>query len=667
MAAHAQRVKTSSSYSPYLHNDTYVFLPDGSQQVITVKDPDKSRSKTAKEYAEELRTLIDPWEKESLLEQKESQSTRLWKQTYGEDPLLNVNGLKRPRTRADGTSNVTREWDSFEIAFDSLDVLTAPNAAQIRKDIFDTVVEWAKTIHSPGLEGGARAFTIQDWHGLTDGSSRPHLRLEIHRVGWDTNAQIPQVVQTQTTPVIRGTTLPRMNYGSNESSEVDKDLSVLNSMLKQRFNIELTSGPQSQDKNYMATKRAMDLVRDNTQSVDKTIAALQKEPDMKDFAEQLGLDSSVLNFEKEADGKPYTLRKPTNPMEQTGVSLMNLALQLAQAGTAAMGLSAAQEQIQELNENVRALANEKNDLEVELDTTQNERETLKEEVSQLQLINTTLVEEKTAVEEKVVQQDHKYASAIAELEEKQRAALEQLNAQHAASLKQAAEAHHAAIEKLNAQHNVELATKQGLVESYKKDNDEKTQQNTVLAQEKTALQEQIEKMSQEKSKLEQDFSKVQTESHQHKQAEEASRRILAKALELSESDKLVLNEKIEDVREVTRLFINKLKSDRSGAIFVNTHAGVVSDFSADIKSIIKPSAQYQGRLQAYVQAKLPDPEPSPDNNDAVLAKDAFEVNIGEIDKEDAKYIQKQRNKVLENNDQKPNKIQSQTHDGITRG
>lgn len=657
MSAHVKRQgKASSSYSAYLHENTHVFLPDGSHQVVKVYDDAGRRSKTSKEYSDEMKALIDPWEKDSLLNQKDSQATSLWKQTFGTEPYLNVVGLKRARTSTKtGEQDTKREWDTFEIAFDGNDVLLGADAEQKRKDIFDTVVEWAKTIHTPGLEGGARAFTIQDWHGLNDGSSRPHLRLEIHRVGWNVGAQKPEVVQTNTSPVIKGTTLSRMNYGSNESSEVDKDLSLLGDMLKERFGIELSSAAQSQDKNYLAHKKAMDAVKDATQSVDKTIAALNKEPDMKEFAEQMNIDSSLFKFEQEAEGKPFTLRKPTNPLEKTGVDMMNLALQIAQGATAAMGLSAAQDRIQELNEELLVLSNEKNDLDVELDATQNELETLKEEVAQLNVWNTSLAEEKKAVEEHSAQKDVEYSSAIAQLEEEQRAALEQLNAQHRANLDKIAEEHRVELEKLNAQHNVEMATKQGLVDSYKKDNDEKTQQNAVLAQK-------IESLETEKSQLEQSFEKAKTESHQHQQAQEASERVIAKLLELSESDALVLKEKALQSEEATRELGPLITSWPSGKEFMDNNAMQVSGILKRIKSV-KPT--YRSRIDAFLEAGMPDPEPNPNDKETALSNQLLDKKLTEINTEDMPFIQNQQERIKANT-AAPTQKQTPTQEGPVR-
>lgn len=657
MSAHVQRVRTTSSYSPYLHTNTHVFLPDGSHQIVNIRDEGKNRSKSHKEYSDEIKSLVDPWEKDSLLNQKDSQTTSLWKQTFGSEQYLNVVGLKRARTSTKtGEQDTKREWDSFEIAFDGNDVLLGADAEQKRKDIFDTVVEWAKTIHTPGLEGGARAFTIQDWHGLNDGSSRPHLRLEIHRVGWNTEAQIPAVVQTNTSPVIKGTTLPRMNYGSNESSEVDKDLSLLGEMIKDRFGIELSRGPQSQDKNYLAHKKAMDVVKETTQSVDKTIAALNKEPDMKEFAEQMNVDSSLFKFEQEADGKPFTLRKPTNPLEKTGVDMMNLALQIAQGATAAMGLAAAQEQMQELNENIRVLSNQTNDLQIELDNAHTERDTLKEEVDQLNVVNTSLVEEKKAVEELSAQKDVDHSAALAKLQEEQRAALEQLNAQHQANLKNIAEQHRVALEKLNAQHNVEMTAKQGLVESYKKDNDEKTQQNALLSQK-------VEVLESEKSKLEQDFENVKNESHQHKQAQEASQRILNTVLKETSADNAVLKEKALQVEEGRKELVELLNTNPQVKQFLQSQPKKVTDIFAKLKSV---DPVYQSRMDVYIQAGMPDPQIDPQDKDAVLRNQALEANLKKVQESDAEIIRKQQQRALGGNQPTEKKTQEPTQDGLSR-
>lgn len=308
MAAYSKRQKTRPNYDPYPHENTHVFLPDGSQHLV-----EKTRiGRTSKDLEEEFNELIGPWEKDSILGQNEEQKTPQWKQYVmpsGATPL-DKGGLRAARTNV--APDKVKNWDSFEISFDRSDV--ADPARQ--EAVFNEVVEWAKQIHTEGLEGGRRAFTIQDWHGLDGTSARPHLRLEMHRIGWE---PVPQLIEAGgDRKVLSGKVQSRQNY-SQESGETDKDFQPLVLALRDKFGIELQLGSHAPTREAEARWTASEVPSTPGAAIEEATRLLTK-VQATDVASAAPVDGSFVVpngvGSTNREENRFDLRPPVDPFRQ---------------------------------------------------------------------------------------------------------------------------------------------------------------------------------------------------------------------------------------------------------------------------------------------------------------------------------------------------------------
>ena len=321
MAAFARRTKVRPKYDPYPHEKTHVHLPDGSHHEVEKT----SNMRPSQDYNEELRELIDPWEKDRILEQAEKQKTKEWTRFVSSEKPLDRGGLRATRSNVDPSK--VQSWDTFEITFDRADVGT-PERQQA---VFKEVVDWAKEIHTEGLEGGRRAFTIQEWHGLDGSSSRPHLRLEMHRVGWEPTPKL--VPSNGHEKILAGKVQARTNYAEG-TGEIDKDFQSLVATLQNKFGITLQVGSPSLDKESSGrdaagipndpgaeAARIMEArtARETPNAPAVAPVAVLGAADLEDV-EGVDLDQAWQNLDAPAttptkqNDKPFELRKPENFM-----------------------------------------------------------------------------------------------------------------------------------------------------------------------------------------------------------------------------------------------------------------------------------------------------------------------------------------------------------------
>lgn len=136
-----------SDFNYYNKQDITIIDPRGNETVVTVG------GKTSAVYKAQIDQIIQPWEKASLLQQKNA-------------------GLIDSRIRERGFL----EWDSYDILFDPSEVAT-----QEQRDLaMGAVKEWAMNSEIPGKEG-KRLAAIQEWH---DDGNTPHIRVDVHRAPW---------------------------------------------------------------------------------------------------------------------------------------------------------------------------------------------------------------------------------------------------------------------------------------------------------------------------------------------------------------------------------------------------------------------------------------------------------------------------------------------------
>lgn len=408
MTAFAKRVKVKPKYDPYPHERTHVFLPDGSHEVVEKTAVGRSSD----EYKQELRDLIDPWEKDQILEQAERQKTLEWTKFISDQTPLDKGGLRA--TRSNVAPENAKNWDTFEISFDRADVDTPEK----QQKVFNQVVEWAKEIHTEGLEGGKRAFTIQEWHGLDGSSSRPHLRLEMHRVGWEPT---PKLVPSNGKQMILSGKVQRKTNYAQESGETDKDFQPLVSALYNHCGIDLQVGAPSLDREADAKavsaipvapgqEAARLLIKASAEPSTAPTFDLGSEADSLAQLDQLGKSieastvAGVVTKSNDPD-KSFELRKPVDPFRDQ-VQQAYLAAQAAQSQFEM--LRAAQltyAQNDQLKEQVREASVLVQDLRTEIsikDTALVERDTAL--ASQTQLISTqqeAIVAQKSALDEAV--------------------------------------------------------------------------------------------------------------------------------------------------------------------------------------------------------------------------------------------------------------------------
>lgn len=292
--ANATRTRVTSSYKPYNHENTHVFLPDGSHHVVEKS----SSTRSSQDYNKEILSLVSPWEKQSVLDQAKLQKSEEWKMVFGNEQPLDKGGIRT--SNRDNPKN----WDTFEISFDRKDILggTPEENKQRQKDVFNDIVDWAKTVKTEGLEGSIRAFTIQEWHSLDGSSARPHLRLEMQRLAWDPT-QIPKLTPTQNGKnILSGKVQNRMNY-TNESGETDKDFDALRTTLMKKYNIVMEVGAPSKDRSVETAQQSK--APDRSKIRDE-IAALENK-------QQNPSDNIV--FVSEKIEKPFQNRAPQDPDE----------------------------------------------------------------------------------------------------------------------------------------------------------------------------------------------------------------------------------------------------------------------------------------------------------------------------------------------------------------
>lgn len=294
------------THAPYFHthHKTYAFAPDGTHQVF---DPS---GKTKQVFDQQVKDFFEPWEKDNLLKQRDEQkNTSQWKETFKNltDPL--------PATPLQTSYRVSKDpssWDSFDICFKAEDVEVGPNAEQLRKDIFDAVVEFCKTAHTPNNDGEKRAFTIQDWHGLNGDTNGPHLRIQMQRVSWDPTTQL-RIIDTPVQKVVQGKTGSRMVYSKNDEVKMDF-MSGLKPVLEKKFGLPSPAFRMNADGNVTrqsieAKKYALERPEDAKQEANKLFDQATSPQSVEDFANEFGVpglsadpsDSTKLKLETAED------------------------------------------------------------------------------------------------------------------------------------------------------------------------------------------------------------------------------------------------------------------------------------------------------------------------------------------------------------------------------
>lgn len=623
MTAYARRQKTRPNYDPYAHENTHVFLPDGSEHVVKKTGV----GRTSDEYASELRVLIDPWEKDAILEQAEEQRTPEWNKYVlpsGMKPL-DKGGLRAARSNV--MPDKVKNWDTFEISFDRADVATEDR----QQAVFDEVVAWAKEIHTEGLEGGRRAFTIQEWHGLDGSSSRPHLRLEMHRIGWE---PMPRLIPANGDRlVLDGKVQQRQNY-AQESGETDKDFQPLVAALRAKFNIELQVGNPSLDRDADGRQAALAVPTSPTQALSEADRLLAK---AQGPAVAEGEPAAPSGAVTPAD-KPFELRRPVDPFKDAlASSLEKLAAAKREAELlqAAHLTYAANEQLQDqvkaqglqitdLTTQVArrddALAQKDQELEaagVTLAQTQEKLEKATEQVAELAVALDDTLKENVALQQEF--DDHKQATqaTVSGLTQQVAAAEEALGVarQEAGEAKRerdALETRNVALMERNGELVGEKNFLAATLESTKQTLDQ-TQADLKMAREELAP------MVAENASLKSEHDRLSSENAQLATKIKDERNRMGILLRMDYLDQEALAAKIT----------------RSGQLFDQLQEKMGNNPEAlrllqEVASLVKPRADYKSRADAYIEAGMPTDKESPEFK-------AFEEEVNTIHKADGEF------------------------------
>lgn len=304
MTAFTRRVKVRARYDSYPHEKTHVYLPDGSHHEVEKTAIGRSSS----DYDAELKELINPWEKDAILDQAEQQKGKEWEKFVSPLKPLDKGGLRAARSNVDPSK--VKNWDTFEISFDKADVAT-PDRQQA---VFDEVVDWAKSIHTEGLEGGRRAFTIQEWHGLDGSSSRPHLRLELHRIGWEPTPKLTPSNGNKL--ILDGKVQQRTNY-NQESGETDKDWQPLVESMRNKFGIHMQIGAPSLERETEGQAAATQVPADPALAAQEAARLIENARATPQVLDMESLEVSASNPVQGAaapnPNKSFELRKPVDP------------------------------------------------------------------------------------------------------------------------------------------------------------------------------------------------------------------------------------------------------------------------------------------------------------------------------------------------------------------
>lgn len=621
MAAYAKRQKTRPNYDPYAHENTHVFLPDGSEHLVKKTGV----GRTSDEYAAELRVLIDPWEKDAILEQAEEQKTPEWaKYVMPNAKPLDKGGLRAARSNVE--PGKVKNWDTFEISFDRADVATEDR----QQAIFDEVVSWAKEIHTEGLEGGRRAFTIQDWHGLDGSSSRPHLRLEIHRIGWEPTPKL--VPANGDRQVLEGTVQKRQNY-AQESGETDKDFQPLVAALREKFGIHLQVGAPSLERDSDGRQAALAVPATPDQTLgeaDRLLGQVQAptRPAAVEGNEQAQPSGTVTTADK-----PFELRKPVDPFKDAlAASLEKLenAKREADLLRAAHLTYAANEQLQD---QVKAQGLQITDLQTQVarrdEALAQKDQALEQAGAQVvELTETVAWLEAGVAEAKVALEGA--AEQMLELNE----TIETQRAEHAQEVGQlnqkVAQVEQAldASQKEAAMAKVERDALETRVGELAGRNSELVGENKALGarlekseSELKLAREELAPLVAENAELKTERDRLQSENQTLAQQikEEQLRR--ATLLQMGNLDNDTLAAKIE---ESSQLF-NKLQE----MIGNNPEALAVLE---KVSSIITPRENYKSRVDAYVEAGMPADKTSE-------ASKAFQEEVSRIHRNDGRFGQ----------------------------
>lgn len=146
--------------NPYAKTPAFIFTPDQDEAtVVSMTTP--SGPKPGHTFKEEVQAVLEPWEKDNLLKQRDRQKEGLL------PPLL--------ETKFRATAGEGQNWQHFDIGFEPSEI------AGKEAEVLDVVKDWARECHAGGLMGHRTAI-VYDFH---DDGGKPHVRVSLGGYSWD--------------------------------------------------------------------------------------------------------------------------------------------------------------------------------------------------------------------------------------------------------------------------------------------------------------------------------------------------------------------------------------------------------------------------------------------------------------------------------------------------